>query len=303
MRRTGKRTILIIDDSDSCVATLTRVLSSDFNLIIAKNGHDGIETAKKKTPDIIILDIQMPDMDGFETITILKKTVSTRSIPVIFITALTKIEDEERGLRLGGSDFITKPFSADIVKLRVNNQIRMLDYVSTIEQLSRIDQLTGLPNRRSFHERLTSEWKLAARENTTISVLVMDLDHFKKCNDTFGHLMGDSVLQKISLVIRDNARKPTDFAARWGGEEFIVLLPKTDAEGARIVAESIRKDIEGFLIIFKDNRTTKMTMSIGVNTHNPTKECSMNDFLHNADDALYTAKANGRNNVTVHQTF
>jgi len=301
MRKTEKRTILIIDDSESCVATLTRVLSSDFNIIVAKCGHEGIEIAKQKAPDIIILDIQMPDMDGFETITILKKTVSTRNIPVIFITALTKIEDEEKGLSLGGADFITKPFSAEIVKLRVRNQIKMLDFVSTIEQLSRIDQLTGLPNRRSFHERLTSEWKLAVREGTAISVLVMDIDHFKKCNDTFGHLLGDAVLQKIATVIKGNARKPTDFAARWGGEEFIVLLPKTDAEGAEVVAESIRDDVEGYTIIFKDNRMTKVTMSVGVNTHSPTKECSVNDFIHFADDALYTAKRNGRNNVTVHK--
>ncbi|MCL2820061.1 MAG: diguanylate cyclase [Oscillospiraceae bacterium] len=301
MRIREKRTILIIDDSPSCVSTLTRVLSGTYNIIVAKCGHEGIETAKKKNPDLIILDIQMPDMDGYETITILKKTVSTRNIPVIFITALTKIEDEEKGLKLGGSDFITKPFSADIVKLRVNNQIRMLDYVSTIEQLSRIDQLTGLPNRRSFHERLTSEWKLAVREGTTLSVLVMDIDHFKNCNDTFGHLLGDAVLQKISTVIKDNARKPTDFAARWGGEEFIILLPKTNAEGAHLVAESIRDDIEHFTIIFKDNRKTKVTMSVGVNTHSPTRECSVNEFLHHADNALYAAKRNGRNNVTVHQ--
>jgi len=301
MRRFGKRTVLIIDDSESCIATLTRVLCSDFNIIVARNGTEGIETAKKRVPDIIILDIQMPDMDGFETITILKKTVSTRNIPVIFITALTKVKDEERGLSLGGSDFITKPFSAEIVLLRVNNQIKMLDYISTIEHLSRIDQLTGLPNRRSFHERLTAEWKLAIREGTTISVLVMDIDHFKNCNDTFGHLLGDAVLQKLAAVIKDNARKPTDFAARWGGEEFIVLLPKTDSEGARVVAESIRKDIERYTVIFKDNRKTKVTTSVGVNTFSPTKGCSVNDFLHAADNALYTAKRNGRNNVTVHQ--
>ena len=301
MRKTEKRTILIIDDSDSCIATLTRVLDNEFSIIVEKSGHEGIETAKKIVPDIIILDIQMPDMDGFETIKVLKKTVSTRNIPVIFITALTKIADEEKGLKLGGSDFITKPFSADIVKLRVRNQIRMLDYISTIEQLSRIDQLTGLPNRRSFHERLTAEWKLAIREGTTISIMVMDIDHFKNCNDTFGHLLGDAVLQKIATVIKGNARKPTDFAARWGGEEFIVLLPKTDAEGALMVAESIREDIEDYTIIFKDNRKTKVTMSVGVNTHSPTKDCSVNSFLHFADNALYAAKGNGRNNVTVHK--
>jgi len=296
-----KNTILIIEDSDAHIAALARILTPDYDVVISRCGHDGIELARYCKPDVIILDIIMPDMDGFETITILKKNVSTRYIPVIFITSLTKIEDEERGLSLGGSDYITKPFSDEIVRLRVKNQIRMLDYIKTIEQLSRIDQLTGLPNRRSFHERLLSEWKLAVRERTTISLLVIDVDHFKKCNDTFGHLMGDVVLQRVAKEIMSSVQKPTDFAARWGGEEFIVVLPKTESDGALHVAEKMRSAIEDLVVEFHDGREANVTASVGVNTYAPTKECSINDFIHNADDALYEAKRNGRNNVTVYQ--
>jgi len=300
IKKQKKHTILIIDDSDVNIAALIRILSPDYKTLIAMSGHEGIELAKSSSPDLIILDIIMPDMDGFDTIVTLKKAVSTRYIPVIFITALSKPEDETKGLLLGGSDYITKPFSPEVVKQRVKNQIRILEYIKKIEQLSRIDQLTGLPNRRSFHERLLSEWKLAIREKTSISLLVLDLDHFKKCNDTFGHLMGDTVLQKVAKIIDAITKRPTDFSARWGGEEFIVLLPKTDTNNAQSIAELIRKSIEQKVITFNNGQSTQITISIGVNTHTPTKNCSLNDFLHYTDDALYLAKRNGRNNVTVH---
>jgi len=300
MKKQKKHTILIIDDSDVNIAALMRILSPDYKILVAMSGNEGIELAKSTTPDLIILDIIMPDMDGFDTIVALKKAISTRYIPVIFVTALSRPEDETKGLLLGGSDYITKPFSPEVVKQRVKNQIRILEYIKKIEQLSRIDQLTGLPNRRSFHERLLSEWKLAIREKTVISLLVMDLDHFKKCNDEFGHLMGDTVLQKVAKIIDSITKRPTDFSARWGGEEFIVLLPKTDSDNAITIAELIRSNVENKLITFNDGKSTNITISIGVNTHMPTKNCSLNDYLHYADDALYLAKRNGRNNVTVH---
>jgi len=296
-----KHTILVIEDSELNIAKLRQILDTDYDVVVARCGYEGIETAKNIIPDVILLDIILPDIDGFETITILKKTVATRKIPVIFITGLTKTEDEGKGLRLGGVDYITKPFCVEVVKLRVQNQIRMLDYISTIEQLSRIDQLTGLHNRRSYHERLISEWKLAIREGSTISVLIMDIDHFKACNDTFGHLHGDIILQKVAKVISKSAKRPTDFVARWGGEEFIILLPKTESEGALIVAESVRKSVENATITLNDGRSTSVTISIGVNTHTPTQECAVYDFLHRADKAMYRAKEEGRNRVIVHR--
>jgi len=302
MRNKKKHTILIIEDSELNIAALSRILSPEYDVLVARSGREGIELAKNNSPIIIILDIILPDIDGFETIQMLKKAVSTRKIPVIFITALTNIADEEKGLKLGGADYITKPFSDDIVKLRVKNQINILEYVSTIENMSRTDQLTGLHNRRSFHERLVSEWKLAAREGTSLSLLIMDVDHFKECNDTFGHLLGDTILQKVAKEISKSTKRPTDFVARWGGEEFITLLPRTDSDNALIVAETIRKNVEDAVITLPDNRSANVTISIGVNTHLPTRKCAVYEFLHQADRAMYAAKDQGRNRVIVHQT-
>jgi len=302
MKTIKKRTILIIDDSEVDIAALTDILSLEYELVIARCGTKGVELAKSIRPDLIILDVVMPDIDGYEAISLLKKAVSTRNIPVIFITSLSKTKDEKKGLRLGCADYITKPFSKELVKLRIQNQTRILDYINKIEELSRIDQLTGLPNRRSFHERLRSEWKLAIREGTSVSILVMDVDHFKKCNDTYGHLMGDTVLQKVANSIASCLKRPTDFAARWGGEEFIALLPKTELNEAQYVAEEIRKNIENLIITFKDGKTTNITISIGVATEKPIKKSSLNNFMQHADGALYEAKKSGRNNVTIYQT-
>jgi len=297
MKDSDKSRILVIDDSEANIAALTRILSPYYSVISAKNGPDGIELAKTKIPDVIILDIIMPEMDGYAVIAILKKSIQTRKIPVVFISGLANAVDEEKGLALGGADYISKPFSDEVVKLRVNNQIRILNYVSTIERLSRTDQLTGLPNRRSFDEKLFSEWKRSRREGKVLSILIIDIDFFKRCNDTFGHLRGDVVIQRIAEIIQKALTRPADFAARWGGEEFIVLLPMTDATGTTFIAEEIRKSVEAATITFKGGRTTKVTVSIGSCSEIPTDEFSVDDFLHNADLALYTAKNEGRNKV------
>jgi len=197
-------------------------------------------------------------------------------------------------------DYISKPFNEEIVKLRVNNQIRILDYIDTIEQLSQTDQLTGLNNRRSFDERLYSEWKRTARDGLNISLLLIDIDHFKKINDTYGHLHGDVVLQKVANTIAGSLRRSSDFSARWGGEEFIVMLPNTNTDGAVIVAEFIRKNIEGLTVVFPDEQSTTVTVSIGVCASEPTVDCSVDDLLQGADSALYAAKEGGRNRVLVH---
>jgi len=297
MKNTEKRSILIIDDSESNIMALTKILSSEYNINIAKNGLEGIEIAKKESPDIIILDIIMPKMDGFETITALKKSVQTRKIPVIFITGLSKPKDEEKGLALGAAEYISKPFSPEIVKLRVRNQISILTYIQKIESLSSTDQMTGLPSRRSFDERLYSEWKRAMRDKTEVSLLLVDVDNFKKVNDTFGHLQGDIVLQSVAKVIARVPSRPADYTARWGGEEFIVLLPSTDSKGATYIAEQLRRKIDEMTISFSDGQDAKVTVSIGVNSHKPKKGCSVDDFLNRADKALYKAKDEGRNKV------
>jgi diguanylate cyclase (GGDEF)-like protein len=272
-------------------------LGKDYTIYTATNGINAIAKAKDYNPDLILLDILMPEMDGYQTLSEIKKCEEIRRIPVVFITGLDSDEDEEKGLSLEAADYITKPFSAMIVKLRIRNQIQIVNQLRTIARLSMIDQLTDIPNRRNFDERLFLEWKHSAREQTQISLLVIDVDRFKNVNDIYGHQQGDIVLQVIAKVITKSFRRPSDFAARWGGEEFVVMLPNTPLDGAMEIAEKIRTDIENEKITFKDGIEINVTVSIGVNTLIPSKETSIDSFISAADKALYAAKDAGRNRI------
>jgi len=292
-----ENSLLIIDDEKVNLKILTHILSPEYTIYTATNGANGIKIAREYMPDLILLDILMPEMDGYETLSELKTFEKTRKIPVIFITGLDSEKDEEKGLALDAADYIIKPFSSLIVKLRVRNQIQMINQLRTIEYLSMHDQLTQLPNRRSFDERLTMEWSQAIREQTPISILMTDLDKFKKFNDIYGHQQGDVVLQVVAKVFPQSLRRPGDFAARWGGEEFAVLLPNTPLTGALESAERLRADVEKAEIPCADGSILKITISIGVSSLLPTKDSSIINFLSSADKALYDAKQAGRNTV------
>jgi len=295
-----KNSVLIVDDATSNITVLTHILSPEYTIYAAKNGPDALEAAKEHAPDVILLDILMPGMDGYEVLTELKASPATRTIPVIFVTGLDSAQDEAKGLALGASDYISKPFNDAIVKLRVRNQITMLRYIRTIEELTRIDQLTGIPNRRSLDERLSLEWTRAIRTATPLSILVLDLDNFKKYNDTYGHLQGDVLLRTVAEILAQEIKRSGDFFARWGGEEFIALLPATHWDGALRLAETLRKSVEDAVIPLADGQATKITVSIGLNSQVPTLDASMLDFLHHADKALYVAKKAGKNRTCRH---
>jgi diguanylate cyclase (GGDEF)-like protein len=292
-----KNSILIVDDETTNLMVLTHILGSEYIILTAKDGANAIEKATEYIPDLILLDIIMPEMNGYDVLAALKESDKTRKIPVIFITGLSSSEDEEKGLSLEAADYISKPFKAQIVRLRVKNQIQIINQLRTIERLSMIDQLTGMFNRRSFDDRLGVEWKQAIRQNQPISILIVDIDKFKKYNDTYGHQQGDVVLQTVSSILLQSLKRPTDFAARWGGEEFVVLLPGTDSDGAMEVAEKIRLNVEKERISIVDGSTTKVTISIGMNTQFPDQGSSSDLFFSNADKALYKAKDLGRNRV------
>ena len=297
MNKDKKNTLLIVDDERMNLKVLTNILVSDYTIYTATNGKDAIEKAKEYQPDLILLDIVMPEIDGYQTLFEIKKCATTQKIPVVFITGLDSEEDEAKGLSLDAADYITKPFSAMIVKMRVRNQIQIINQLRTIERLSMIDQLTELPNRRSFDDRLGMEWRQAIREKTPISMLIIDIDKFKHINDTYGHQQGDIVLKIISGIFSQLLRRPGDFAARWGGEEFTVLLPNTPLKGAMEIAEKLRKDIEATVIPLDNGLEVQITVSIGVNSQVPTINSSSEIFIANADKALYTAKDTGRNKV------
>jgi len=292
-----KNSLLIVDDENSNLKVLSHILGSEYTIYTAKNGADAIERAKEYKPDLILLDILMPEMDGYQTLSTIKKTEEIKKIPVIFITGLDSDEDEEKGLSLDAVDYITKPFSPIVVKLRVRNQIQIVTQMRTIERLSLIDQLTNLPNRRSFDDRLLMEWKQAIREQTPISVLMMDLDKFKKINDDYGHQQGDLVLQTSAVILSRAVKRPADFVARWGGEEFVVLLPNTPLEGALDIAEVIRAKVESSLIQGNNGVELSVTISIGVNSIIPSRMDTIDAFISRADKGLYAAKDAGRNRV------
>ncbi|MCL2636800.1 MAG: diguanylate cyclase [Oscillospiraceae bacterium] len=293
----NKNSILIIDDEKANISALKTLLNADYKIYAAKNGRDGIETAEEFTPDIILLDVIMPDMDGYEVIAELKKSEKTWNIPVIFITGLDNLGDEEKGLNLGAADYIPKPFSPSIVKLRIKNQIDMINQLRTINRISVTDQLTGIKNRRGFDEYMNREWGRTIREKLPISFLILDADNFKNYNDTYGHQQGDIALQTIANILKTSLRRVTDIAARWGGEEFVVLLPNTDKNGIMEVAEKIRSEIEKTPIPLLSGELTVITVSVGVNTLVPAPETELRDFIDKTDEALYTAKRTGKNKV------
>jgi len=292
-----KNSLLVVDDENTNLKILTHILGQDYAIYTATNGVSAIEKAKEYVPDLILLDILMPEMDGYQIFSEIKKSEGIGKIPVIFITGLDSDEDEEKGLSMNAVDYITKPFSPTTVKLRVRNQIQIINQLRTIERLSMMDQLTSIPNRRNFDERLKMEWKQAVREHTHISMLMMDLDRFKTINDKYGHMQGDSVLQTVSSIIPQLFKRPGDFIARWGGEEFVVLLPNTGIEGALDMAERIRSEVEKTSMPSIDGSEINVTISIGVSSIAPTLGCSVDAFISSSDKALYAAKQAGRNKV------
>ena len=299
MNESKKKSVLVVDDENSNIMALTHILSPEYTVYAAKDGHSAINAAEKYLPDVILLDILMPEMDGYDVISAMKRSEKTQNIPVIFITGLRHSDDEEKGFILGAADYITKPFSSSaIVKLRVQNQIKILNQLRTIERISMIDQLTDLPNRRSFEIRLSIEWSRALREQEPISILMIDVDKFKNYNDTHGHQQGDVALQATAKTLKNSLKRSNDFVARWGGEEFIVLLPKTDSYGALNVSEQIRSNVEAMEIFCQDGTKTSVTVSIGANTWTHEQlNVTVDELISGADMALYAAKNGGRNKV------
>jgi diguanylate cyclase (GGDEF)-like protein len=294
-----KNNILIVDDEKSNIIALMNMLNAEYKVRAVRSGREAIDASEKEPPDLILLDILMPEMDGYEVIKELKKSEKTRDIPVIFITGLDSPEAEEKGLHLGASDYITKPFRTGIVKLRVQNHIQLTNQFDMIRTLSFTDELTGLFNRRGFDSRLSLEWNRARRAQTPLSIVMFDIDNFKDYNDEYGHLQGDAALQSVAEMSKASLKRAIDLPARWGGEEFTALLPDTCSYGASVVAENIRKNIEknGIPCVIGSGNLTEVTVSVGVNTCIPNHDTCIQDFVADVDKALYQAKKAGKNIV------
>jgi diguanylate cyclase (GGDEF)-like protein len=295
----NQQTILIVDDAKSSITVLAELLKSDFKVRAATSGEKALEIAfSDNPPDLILLDVVMPDMNGYEVCKLLKESSQTKSIPVIFITGKVSEEDEIYGFSIGAVDYITKPFKPVIVRARVNTHAELKRHRDYLEEISYIDGLTGIPNRRKFNEYLSYACKFAANVTSPGSMIMIDIDYFKHYNDTYGHHQGDTCLITVAQALSESMVNKTDFVARYGGEEFACILPNTTKENALLLAEQMRRNIEGLKIPHELSTVSPfVTVSVGVATFCPADNHSCVDLIRAADEALYRAKDSGRNVV------
>ena len=289
-----QQTIMVVDDDDITREMLSVILAELGKVELARSGEEALEKVGKIEPDLIILDVQMYEMDGYAVCRRLKANEQTSDIPVVFLTGSNTNEDEELGLDVGATDFIRKPISPKIVLARTSNILKLRAATRELERLAATDPLTGAFNRRRFLEVGNAELRRSRRYKHTFSVLMLDIDHFKAVNDTYGHSIGDTALKETVTVIQ-GAMRGQDTLGRLGGEEFAVIVPETNAENAAAVAERIRASIAQIVIDTPDEPLS-FTMSIGVSQVDNDDD-SVDDALTRADKALYDAKEQGRNQV------
>lgn len=297
-----KQRILIVDDVRLNTKILESALGDEYELSIASNGKEALAMVRTEMPDLILLDIIMPEMDGYEVCAELQRNEKTRDIPIIFLTALEGDENEAYGLELGAMDYIRKPFNVPVVKAKIRNHLELKKYKDLLKRDIRIDGLTRVANRRRFDEAFEEEKGRSIRSGNPLSILMIDIDLFKAYNDAYGHLQGDDVLRLVAKTLEKSLRRPGDLLARWGGEEFVALLPDTDMDGAYIVAEQLRKAIQDLGIVHEQSSIKRViTVSIGAATSVPGDQSSYRNLLQWADEAMYSAKDLGRNRVVCYE--
>ena len=289
--------ILIIDDSPVQAERLRSILQDDYTVTLANTAESGLKYAKEGNFDLVLLDVVMPEMDGFVLLKKLQEEIITQHTPVILITSLSDAENEERGLTLGAVDYITKPYHPPIVRARVNTHIKLSRYRRQVEQSAMIDPMTGVSNRRGYENCYYRKWQDAVRLKAPISLCMMDIDKFKVYNDTFGHPAGDRVIRAVAGVAADYLRRSTDFFARYGGEEFVAIIQGNDAGTAFTQLRRLREAVENLHIPHNPEVSQWVTVSIGGVTIRPKMSDSYNTYLEIADTMLYDAKRYGRNQV------
>lgn len=288
--------ILLVDDVPANLDVLVDQLAQEnIDIRVALSGEEGLQLANILRPDLILLDIMMPGIDGYEVCKRLKLDPELADIPVVFLTAKDEEIEVERGFSLGAVDYIHKPFSMPILKARVRSHLALKRKNDMLEQLACTDALTQIANRRHFDLSLKREVQRAQRYKQPLSLILLDVDFFKRYNDQFGHCAGDNCLQIIATVLKAHLRRPSDMVARYGGEEFVVLLPDTKLEGALKYAEKLRQSVVELAIPSASTNNEVVTISLGVATANATMDATT--LLQAADTQLYRAKHAGRNQV------
>ena len=271
-----KNKILVVDDDKSNLDIISHILKNEYTVYVAKSGEMAVKRALDDQPDLILLDIVMPDMSGYDVLKILKENDITKSIPVIFITALGSVADEERGFLLGAVDYIVKPFNTSILKARVKVQMKARKKARVIERIGTFDVLTELANRRRFEICLISEWERELSNKAPLSIIRVDIDNLKQYNETYGYLQGDVLLQTMSEVLAHSLHTNADMVARIDGDEFAILLPDTSYEEATEIARSIKHAVEVMEIPSMGPMNTQVTVKISVTTRIPEAgECAL----------------------------
>lgn len=294
-----KQTVLIVDDSIISITYLSKILGGTYNIKTASNGEGALNIlAFENPPDLIILDVIMPGMDGYEVCGKIKSDLRTKDIPIIFITGKGNEEDEIRGFNLGAVDYIAKPFNPVIVKARVSTHMELKKYRDVLESLSYMDGLTCISNRRKFDQEFELMWNIAKREKSLISIIMIDIDQFKAFNDLYGHWEGDACLKKVAQCLSATVSRKTDIVARYGGEEFICVMRNTILNDTCEMAEKMRSNIEALGIPHKGSETAEViTVSLGIGHCVPASDDDSDKLIQAADEALYRAKKEGRNRI------
>ncbi|MFI3122817.1 MAG: diguanylate cyclase [Methylococcales bacterium] len=294
--------LLIVDDDPNNIRLLASIFDDEHHeILFATNGSQAIQIALKEQPDLILLDVMMPEIDGYEVCRFLKEDLLTKSIPIIFVTSHSDTKEEIIGLEAGAADYISKPFCPAIVKIRVHNQIELKHAREQLTRLVITDGLTNIPNRRCFDQQLEHEWQRASRMNQSLAVAMIDVDWFKKYNDHYGHQAGDDCLRQVAMALTQGAKRASDFVARYGGEEFVLILPTTQHETALMVVENICRALSNLALPHELSEFGCVTISAGVAVYVANECDSAESLMKNADKALYTAKNQGRNQAVLYQ--
>ncbi len=290
------RKVLAVDDHPTNLRLIQKIISQmGHEVLLAHSGQEGLEMARTQHPDLILLDIMMPDLDGYEVSRQLKENPGTTDIPIIFVTAKDQIEDKITAIELGAVDYIAKPIDKEELRVRVAIIIEMVKMQEQLLAKAYSDELTGLTNRRRFLEMLEREVLLAKAHGKPLSLIVLDIDFFKKFNDTYGHLGGDYVLRELASILKENVR-PLDVVARYGGEEFCVLMPNTSTEEGVRAGERLRTKVKEHQWRIA-SEFPRVTISLGLDSIDANGICSPEELLKSADAALYAAKAQGRDRL------
>jgi diguanylate cyclase (GGDEF)-like protein len=290
--------LLVVDDQPVNIQVLYEIFRADHEVFMASSGQQALEACFRDPPDLILLDVVMPGMDGHEVCRQLKADPATREIPVIFVTAQESPAEETQGLSLGAVDFISKPVNPAVVRARVKAQLTLKRQSDLLRSLAFIDGLTGIANRRRFDESLEKEGRQSLRNQTPLSLIMIDIDHFKQFNDAYGHQEGDYCLRHIANSLNRCVGRPHDLVARYGGEEFVCLLPDTDLTGALTKADDLAQAIKDLAIPHQHSSAGSIvTISQGVAVATINDDFSTDTLLAAADELLYEAKGQGRNRV------